>query len=32
MTAPLEPPSDITPTEGEEEPITIIEIDSDADD
>jgi hypothetical protein len=31
MTIPFEPPSDVTPAEGDEEAITIIEIDSDAD-
>jgi hypothetical protein len=31
MTIPFEPPSDVTPAEGDEEAITIIEIDSDPD-
>ena len=29
---PLDPPSETTPGEGEEAEVTIIEIDSDADD
>jgi hypothetical protein len=32
MTVPIDPPSDVTSTDGEDDPITIIEIDSDQDD
>jgi hypothetical protein len=32
MSDAIEPPNELTPGEGEAEPITIIEIDSDSDD